>query len=203
MTTSTIPSDIQSYIIKTLNGAVNECAANICPGFFSKLELEDVAGNAILYACRSISTYNPSKASLYTWLKRIARNTVLTEAGKKSKRACISGRLEDFMPCFDDNENEYIYDSLAFKSDEPGPDSEFESKEFNEMWRKKISTMPEKDKVLFNCIDSGMKPNEIARKEGCTSAAVSMRIFHLKEKLRQPAMALAEEFEIHCDKLAS
>ena len=201
MTTSSIPSDIQSYIINTLNGAVRECAAAVFPDFFSKLELEDVAGTAILYACRSISKYNPSKGSLYTWLKRIARNTVLTEAGKKSKRACISSSIEDYLSCSDDNE--CIYDNLAFKSEEPAPDSELESKEFLRMWREKIPTMSEKENVFLKYIDNGLKPKEIAKMEGCTSAAASMRIFHLKEKLKQPARELAEEFGIHCDKLAS
>ena len=61
--------------------------------FFSREDIEDMAGDTIMKACRSIDRYDPEKAKMSTWVGRIAVNTVKDAINYKMKRLPISGSM--------------------------------------------------------------------------------------------------------------
>lgn len=200
MTTDTITAKQQRYIISTENGVVREIATKKFPRFFTDTDLEDIAGNAIYKACRSIGSFNPSKGTFYTWLRRIGTNAVLDEAFRKGTKDTTY--VEELVRC-DDEDDSYVWDRVTYRSNDFTPDKRIESEEFYECWSKCTASLSDKDKRYLDHLDKGLKPKEIAEIEGCTTSAASMRKFHIQQKLRPSAAKLADEYDIYNSKLAS
>lgn len=155
--------------------------------FFSREDIEDMAGDTIMKACRSIDRYDPEKAKMSTWVGRIAVNTVKDAINYKMKRLPISGSM--YVASRDEggeiDANEYILDPMVLNTmSENSADclvlqSELKSRIFQE-----VSKMSDKRQRVARMLDGGYTIKEMAKAEDCTSRAVSKCIWDIREALR-------------------
>ena len=92
---SSLSAAEQQKLIATANTAVARFAylfnsKSGCRNFFTREDIEDIAGTAILKAWRSIDSFNPERAKLSIWVNRIAINCAKDAVDYKMKRLFIS-----------------------------------------------------------------------------------------------------------------
>lgn len=191
MSFSSLSAAEQHKLIATANIAVarfvNLFSAKLGKRFFSREDIEDMAGDAIMKAWRSIDSYDPKKAKLSTWVGRIAVNCLKDAIDYKVKRLPISGSMyigsnDEDAECGAD---EYILNSdLLNAMSENGADSRILQAELRDRICEEVSKMSDKRQRVAHMLNVGYKPREIASVEGGTPQAVSKCIWNIREALR-------------------
>ena len=164
--------------------------------FFSREDIEDMAGDAIMKACRSIDRYDPEKAKMSTWVGRIAVNTVKDAIDYKMKRLPISGSM--YVASHDEggeiDADEYILDPMVLNTmSENSADCRVLQSELKVRICQEVSKMSEKRQRVARMLDGGCSIKEMAEAENCTSGAVSKRIWDIREALRSALVEWAAE----------
>lgn len=74
--TTTLSRTQQNDIINLANSAIRSKVAKSYKGLFSTMDVEDMVGDTIYKACRSIASFDDSKGKLTTWINTIASNCI-------------------------------------------------------------------------------------------------------------------------------
>ena len=194
---SSLSAAEQQKLIATANTAVARFAYLFnskpgCRNFFTREDIEDIAGTAILKAWRSIDSFDPERAKLSIWVNRIAINCAKDAVDYKMKRLFISESM--YFKGKDDDE-EYGADELILdpevlgKMSENSADGRVLQRELRESICSEVSKMSDKRQRVAHMLNVGFTPKEMAAIEGCTPTAVSKCVWDIREALRT---ALAE-----------
>lgn len=194
---SSLSAAEQQNLIATANAAVARFANLFnskpgCRNFFTREDIEDIAGTAILKVWRSIDSFDPERAKLSTWVNRIAVNCAKDALDYKMKRFSIS---ESMYAKGKDDDDEYGADELILDPDvlskmsENSADGRVLRGELLERICAEVSKMSDKRQRVAHMLNVGFTPKEMAAIEGCTPTAASKCVWDIREALRT---ALAE-----------
>ena len=95
--TTTLSRTQQNDIINLANSAVRSRVAKKYKGIFSTMDIEDMVGDTIYKACRSIGSFDASKGKLITWINTIASNCIKDLLDYKFGRGFISADVNEDM----------------------------------------------------------------------------------------------------------
>ena len=95
--TTTLSRTQQNDIINLANSAVRSRVAKKYKGLFSTMDIEDMVGDTIYKACRSIASFDASKGKLITWINTIASNCIKDLLDYKFGRGFISADVNEDM----------------------------------------------------------------------------------------------------------
>ncbi len=138
----------------------------------SGLDPEDLTQDSFLKVYKKRHMYNGT-SSLYTWTYQIARNTVL-DALRRNK---LQRRI------FFWTESETQPDE--FSANETG-DQTLDRREQQQMLRKALARLSEKDKLIITMRDlEGMSYDEIAEIENLAPGTVKSRLFTARQRLKE------------------
>ena len=199
MNTSTISIDEQKAMLRNAKAAVSVFSAEKFSGFFSKEDLEDIVGDTMLKASRSIESYNP-KFALSTWVSKIAVHCVLDAARAKGNRGPISEPMIEI----DENGDECNVIAIYGNSGrEYEADRNVDYDDFERSVRTVTDSVEGKTNRLFlEMIEDGLSPKEMAAKTGCTADAAAIRKCKILKGIKEPIRRIALEFDVHNTKLA-
>lgn len=166
--------------------------------FFTREDIEDIAGNVIMKAWRSIDGYDPEKAKLSSWVYRIAVNCVKDAVDYKMKRLSISGSM--FISSNDEgdecNADEYILDPAVLDSmcDNCADDRVLQS-DLKGRISQTVSKMSDKRQRVAHMLTVGYTPKEMAAVEGSTPTAMAKCVWDIRQALK---VALTEWLKEAC-----
>lgn len=191
----------QHTLISTANAAVVRIVSLFTAKlgnkhFFSREDIEDIAGDVIMKAWRSMDGYDPERAKMSTWVGRIAVNCVKDAVDYKMKRLPISGAM--YVTVKEDGE-EFGADELVFAPEvlnamsENSADARAIHSELQGRICEEVSRMSDKRQRVAYMMNAGYKPKEIAAAEGSKPQAVSKCIWDIREALRTALAEWAEE----------
>ena len=179
---------------------------NHIPNLFSKEDLEDIAGDTIVKACRSFENYDPKKAKLSTWVCRIAINCVKDALDYRMKRLPISGSpaltREADGEEYDAAESGMRNPETNGRINEYAADRQLCSKEFERCFWEKVAKLSDRNRKYVRMLDEGYKPKDMAVLDNCSPNAASKRVFDIRQFLRKEISGLASEYEICLNDLA-
>ncbi len=177
--------------------------------FFTKEDIEDIAGNTIYKACRSLDSYNSTKGALSTWVSRIAANCVITAFEYKLKRIPISYALtlenedgEEFdldETCDSRKGFNQIMSGLLSESE---ADRDLNRREFEDSIKAQTRKLSDKNQRFEQWLEEGFTPKDMAAMEGCTANAAGKRIWNIRHALCEPVHKIAGEFGVPFKKYA-
>lgn len=166
--------------------------------FFTREDIEDIAGNVIMKAWRSIDGYDPEKAKLSSWVYRIAVNCVKDAVDYKMKRLSISGSM--FISSNDEgdecNADEYILDPGVLNTMcENSADDRVLQSDLMGRISQTVSKMSDKRQRVARMLTVGYTPKEMAAVEGSTPSAVAKCVWDIRQALKS---ALTEWLKEAC-----
>ena len=170
--------------------------------FFTKEDIEDIAGDVIYKACRSYDRYDSEKSSLKTWISHIAFNCVKDAIDYRMKRIGLS------EPMYSENSKDDEYNIVdtpdpkkGFNSSvwdlvsEYSADKDINRKEFEEEVMGKVGKLSDKNQKFFSMlVDEKLTPKDMAKREGCTANAAAKRIWDIRHALKTAIAETAREF---------
>ncbi len=213
----TISAAEQRTIISSANIAVSVHTNSITAKlpnkyFFTKEDIEDLAGEVIYRACRSYVRFDSEKSSLKTWVSRIALNCVKDTLDYRMKRIGLSEPMYSESAKEDDDEYNKVETSDSKKGfdtsvwdlmSEYSADKEINQKEFEEEVMGKVGKLSDKNQKFFSMlVDEELTPKEMAEREGCTANAASKRIWDIRQALKAATVGNAREFGLFFGKIA-
>lgn len=213
----TISAAEQRTIISSANIAVSVHTNSITAKlpnkyFFTKEDIEDIAGEVIFRACRSYDRFDSEKSSLKTWVSRIALNCVKDTLDYRMKRIGLSEPMYSESAKEDDDEYNKVETSDSKKGfdtsvwdlvSEYSADKEINQKEFEEEVMGKVGKLSDKNQKFFSMlVDEELTPKEMAEREGCTANAASKRIWDIRQALKAATVGNAREFGLFFGKIA-
>ena len=206
----------QRAIISTANVAVSVHANSITAKlpnkyFFTKEDIEDLAGEVIYRACRSFDRFNSEKSSLKTWVSRIALNCVKDALDYRIKRIGLSEPMFSESSKDDDEYNKV--ETSEFKKgfdtsvwdlvSEYSADKDINRNEFEETVMGEVGKLSDKNQKFFSMlVDEELTPKEMAEREGCTANAAAKRIWDIRHALKTSIAETAREFGLFFGKIA-
>ena len=206
----------QRAIISTANVAVSVHANSITAKlpnkyFFTKEDIEDLAGEVIYRACRSFDRFDSEKSSLKTWVSRIALNCVKDALDYRMKRIGLSEPMFSESPKDDDKYNKV--ETSEFKKgfdtsvwdlvSEYSADKDINREEFEETVMGEVGKLSDKNQKFFSMlVDEELTPKEMAEREGCTANAAAKRIWDIRHALKTSIAETAREFGLFFGKIA-
>ena len=137
---------------------VRMVVSKYCNKFFSRVEVEDIAGDVVLLMCEKGDKYDPDKGNAEQWVWTIAKNTVFSAVRYKLKR---SG---SYVELGDDALRE-IQDDNSSK-----PDWEVRKSDYQYYLYESLST--ERARQFFFWILEGLDAGEIAKRSGLSKNVV-------------------------------
>lgn len=167
-------------------------ALNIAYSFCANYEdAKDLSQEAFIKAFKTIQSFR-GESKLYTWFYRILVN-VCKDYLRAKKNKMINFTLK-FNSRQASGEEKDIFESIA--SHEPGPKEHLLNKELSEKLTEAISSLPEKQKVVFTLKNiNGLTIPEIAEVTRCASGTIKAHLFKatlsLQSKLAEYAMVEA------------
>lgn len=206
----------QRTIISTANVAVSVLVnsyTNKLPNkhFFTKEDIEDIAGEVIFRACRSFDRFDSEKSSLKTWVSRIALNCAKDALDYRMKRIGLSEPMDSESSKDDDEYNRVetadpkkgfdtsVWDLVS----EYSADKDINQKEFEEEVMGKVGTLSDKNQKFFSMLfDEELTPKEMAEREGCTANAAAKRIWDIRQALKAFLSETAREFGLFSGNIA-
>ena len=215
-TSRTLSAAEQRSIISASNIAVR-CIVNffiqktgLQKDFFCEEELEDISGETLCHACRSLDTYDKEQSKLTTWVSRIAMNCVKDAIDYKMKRLDINHSLysenrdngDEFDSTEVADEHTDIYPELYSKMNEYNPETVVCRREFEEEVYGQVGRLSEKSQRYTKLLVEGYTPKEMAEMEGSNANAAAKRVFDIRKALRAGLAELAHEFEVYGINLA-
>ena len=196
MTTINIPADLQTLIISYANSAVTSIAHKSFSHQLSDTDIEDIVGDTIYKACRSIATYDPSKGKFYTWVHTTAYRCILTYLNKYPP-------FEDFEHTDEEGDVYTISDVIGYRGYEFSADRDIIASQFKDEWTECTSVLDPIEKKILDYIVADVTPKEVAAETGLTPNAASIRMSRVRSQIKDGASKIAREFDIHSDKLAA
>lgn len=212
----TISAAEQRAIISTANVAVsvhvNSFTAKL-PNkyFFTKEDIEDLAGEVIYRACRSFDRFDSEKSSLKTWISHIALNCVKDTLDYRMKRIGLSEPMDSESSKDEDEYNRVetadpkkgfdtsVWDLVS----EYSADKDIHQKEFEEEIMDKVGKLSDKNQKFFSMLfDEELTPKEMAVREGCSANAAAKRIWDIRQALKASLSETAREFGLFFGKIA-
>lgn len=190
---STISNDATKTIDETTEKYVYSISGKHFPRFFTQEDFEDIIQNARMRAINSYSSFDPNKGKLSQWLYRIAFNCVLDEAKLKGFRDTIDGDVE-LINKKDDAFS--ITDVYGYSGYEWEASRDVTQSEFFNKWYDAVDALSSEEKTIYDYMEKGYKPREIARELNRTPSSISMSMFRIRERLKPCARALAKEYDI-------
>ena len=206
----------QRAIISTANVAVSVHANSITAKlpnkyFFTKEDIEDMAGEVIYRACRSFDRFDSEKSSLKTWVSRIALNCVKDALDYRIKRIGLSEPIFSESSKDDDEYNKV--ETSEFKKgfdtsvwdlvSEYSADKDINRNEFEETVMGEVGKLSDKNQKFFSMlVDEELTPREMAEREGCTANAAAKRIWDIRHALKTSIAETAREFGLFFGKIA-
>lgn len=181
----------QKQLIATANDAAARFAAKYGKGFFSREDVEDIAATVVMKAMGAMDRFDPEKASLKTWVSRIAANCVKDAVDYKMKRLCISAPMCMERMGKDEDEEVFGADEIALNTemvDEMSvndTDRELLLEEMQRYIDDKIAEMPARRQRIAQMMYAGYTPEEMAKAEGCTTNAIYGCIWNIRQALRR------------------
>ena len=183
----------QHNLIATANAAVVRFARLFADKlgnrhFFSREDIEDIAGNTIMKVWRAMDSYDPEKGTLSTWVGRIAANCVKDAVDYKMKRLPVSGsmyakRKKDDEECGAD---EYIMDSEVLNTlSENSADGRVLHSGLKERIDEEVASMSDKRRRIAYMMSMGYSAKEIAEAEGCSCNAVYKCVWDIRDALKK------------------
>lgn len=180
--------------------------------FFTKEDIEDLAGEVIFRACRSYDRFDSEKSSLKTWVSRIALNCVKDALDYRMKRIGLSEPM--FSESYKDDDDEYnkvetanpkkgfdtpVWDLVS----EYSADKDIHQKEFEEEIMDKVGKLSDKNQKFFSMLfEEELTPKDMAEREGCTANAAAKRIWDIRQALKASLSETAREFGLFFGKIA-
>lgn len=207
---ATEQNTIFSTIIDTAKIAVSKFAKTYAH-LFTREEVEDIAGDAILKAVRYYNSFDREKGTLRTWVSSIASNCVIDAADSKRKRLPISCSVysenvkngEEFgVGDFCDERygfNPELWDMLS----EYDAEKDLYRKEFEECVNTQCSKLNEQNRRFIKWTREGYGTQEMAEEEGCSASAAAKRLWGIRQALKGPLSEIAYEFGVSCRKYVS
>ena len=183
----------QHNLIATANAAVARFAYLFADKlgnkhFFSREDIEDIVGNTIMKAGRSMDAYDPERGAFSTWVGRIAANCVKDAVDYKMKRLPISEsmyvkRKKDDEECSAD---ECIIDSEVLNTmSENSADAGVLESELKECIAEEVASMSDKRRRIARMMSMGYSAKEIAEAEGCSCNAVYKCVWDIRDALKK------------------
>ncbi len=143
------------------------------------LDAEDLTQETFLRAYLSIRSFQ-SRASLNTWLFRIATNLCIDYSRKNSKAQSLTSSLS-MEGDGDEGETERDIPDVAFD-----PQRMLLNKELGLMLNRALSELPEKLRTVVLLYDiEGLPYDEISAIVGCPLGTVKSRLFNARSALRE------------------
>ena len=208
----------QRAIISTANVAVSVHTNSITAKlpnkyFFTKEDIEDLAGEVIYRACRSFDRFDSEKSSLKTWVSRIALNCVKDALDYRMKRIGLSEPMFSESSKEEDDDEYNKVETSEFKKgfdtsvwdlvSEYSADKDINRKEFEEEVMGKVGKLSDKNQKFFSMlVEEELTPKEMAEREGCTANAASKRIWDIRQALKAAIAETAREFGLFFGKIA-
>lgn len=129
-------------------------------------DANDILQNVFIKAWNNIDSFR-GDSSLFTWLFRIATNESITFLNKQ-KRSKISSLTEN---------SEYLQDNLR-------SDSFFDGTEIQRKLQEAITTLPDKQRIVFNMkYFDEIKYNDMSKILGTSVGALKASYFHAVKKI--------------------
>ncbi|MGM9749941.1 MAG: RNA polymerase sigma factor [Candidatus Cryptobacteroides sp.] len=191
--TTTLSRTQQNDIINLANSAVRSRVAKKYKGIFSTMDIEDMVGDTIYKACRSIGSFDASKGKLITWVNKIAVNAVIDAVDYKVKRLPISNAM--FIENEEGEELDYA-ETYGHEAYENETDRDLLAEEFESEVRKVTGALSEQKRKTLDMVERGMTPIEMAAEEGCTPTAAATRKCRVLKEIEAPVKRIAEQFDI-------
>jgi len=198
MNVSELTAAEQARIINCATKSINYYTSKVYKNYFSDEELEDLIGETIFKACRAYDNFDPSRAKISTWISTIAKNTVLSEAEKKSHWTTVSCEVEEFDDDDDAPRSDFSWTSVY---NPYSTENMCDRTEFMGRFESIACTLSDEEQRILQMLQEGFKPREIAEELGISQNAASVRIFRLRGKLSMPLKALSDEYGFHNGKL--
>ena len=107
----------QKQLIAAANDAVASFAVKYGKGFFTHEDIEDITATAVMKAMGAMDRFDPEKASLKTWVRRIATNCAKDAVDYKMKRLCISAPMHTESIDKDEDDEAVSADEVARKAE--------------------------------------------------------------------------------------
>lgn len=150
----------------------------VCRMVGQGVDAEDLTQETFVRAYMSIKSFQ-SRASLNTWLYRIATNICIDFVRKTNR---VKAMTSSFVREDDDNEHD---GELEFPDERFDPQSQFLNKELGVQLQGALQSLPEKLRtvVLLHDIE-GLAYEEIAQIVDCPLGTVKSRLFNARASLR-------------------
>ena len=181
--------------------------------FFTKEDIEDLAGEVIYRACRSFDRFDSEKASLQTWVSRIALNCVKDALDYRMKRIGLSEPMSSESSNDDDDDEYNKAETSKFKKgfdtsvwdlvSEYSADKDINQKEFEETVMGDVGKLSDKNQKFFSMlVEEELTPKEMAEREGCTANAAAKRIWDIRHALKVAIAETVRDFGLFFGKIA-
>lgn len=161
------PAELRPMATKAVASYIGKCFA----GRFTQEDIEDIVSDVVMKAWDKRGSYDPVKGTLFSWIWKIGRNTVLDAVAAKERRRGIMVDID-------------AVSARAILSAEHADD---------ELIRDDIETgflerlKSERDRRIYDYLQLGLGDKDIAKREGITDNAAALAVYHLRKKLGRMA----------------
>lgn len=160
-------AELRPMATKAVVSYIGKCFA----GRFTQEDIEDIVSDVVMKAWDKRGSYDPVKGTLFSWIWKIGRNTVLDAVAAKERRRGIMVDID-------------AVSARAILSAEHADD---------ELIRDDIETgflerlKSERDRRIYDYLQLGLGDKDIAKREGITDNAAALAVYHLRKKLGRMA----------------
>ena len=161
------PAELRPMATKAVVSYIGKCFA----GRFTQEDIEDIVSDVVMKAWDKRGSYDPIKGTLFSWIWKIGRNTVLDAVAAKERRRGIMVDID-------------AVSARAILSAEHADD---------ELIRDDIETgflerlKSERDRRIYDYLQLDLSDKDIAKREGITDNAAALAVYHLRKKLGRMA----------------
>ena len=161
------PAELRPMATKAVVSYIGKCFA----GRFTQEDIEDIVSDVVMKAWDKRGSYDPVKGTLFSWIWKIGRNTVLDAVAAKERRRGIMVDID-------------AVSARAILSAEHADD---------ELIRDDIETgflerlKSERDRRIYDYLQLDLSDKDIAKREGITDNAAALAVYHLRKKLGRMA----------------
>lgn len=150
----------------------------------SRAEVEDLVQETFLKAFRKLDTFQ-QQSSFYTWLYRIATNTILDALKRRSRNPVQAVEDPELL----------IGSSAGLEHKTVRPDARLEREEIIEITREVLSELPEIFRTTLVLRElEGHSYQEIAEQLGISIGTVESRLFRARARFKQRLAQRYPEF---------
>ena len=164
------PKNYRTEAAKAVRSYVNKHFA----GLFATEDTEDLISDVVTRMWIAKESFDPDKGKEFSWIWTIAKNVVKDAAEAKTKRAHISGAMDEAAV--------YKMETMVGADD---ADKELLRDEYAEDLLARLRQ--ERDKRILWYLIEDMEYEEIAKREGLSVHAVYMAVYHLRQRLGNSA----------------